>query len=102
MAVKIDGTFKHHFMLFASIGALIFVAGTLIGRAQQPRPDFEITVDAPGTITATCIHGCQLQWSKPIAPERVTTGLTDTMTYPCPGGCKVTLFGIVVRGRAGN
>jgi len=92
---------KHRSVLFASIGVLIFVAGTLIGRAQQPRSDFEITVEAPGTMTATCVHGCQFNWSKPIGNDlRSIIGRTDTISFGCPGAegtvCKTTLSGIVV------
>jgi len=94
--------FKRRSMLFAAIGVLIFVAGALAGRAQQSRPDFMITVatgEQTGILTATCISGCQLQWSKQIAPERVAMGVSDTVTFPCPTGCKTTLNGMVVRGR---
>ena len=90
---------KHRSMLFAFIGVLIFVAGTLIGRAQQRKSDFEIDVSTPtGPITVACIRGCQLQWSNPIDNDlRRSIGVTDTITYSCPGtGCKTRLSGIVV------
>jgi hypothetical protein len=92
--------FTYRSMFFASIGVLIFFAGTLIGRAQQPRrPDFEITVSAPAaTITVACVHGCQLQRSEPIDNElRRSITLTDSITSTCPGtGCKWSFSGIVV------
>ena len=91
---------RYRRMIVISIGILIFIAGTMIGRAQQKPPDFVITTataEQTGILTASCVRGCQLQWSKPISPERFATGLSNTVTFPCPTGCKETLNGVVVR-----
>jgi hypothetical protein len=97
---------KHHSVLFASIGVLIFVAGTLIGRAQQPRmhADFDISITAPtGTITVACLRGCEFQRSEPLGNNRRGITLTDTITSTCPGAegttCKWGFSGIMVPGQ---
>jgi hypothetical protein len=44
--------------------ALAFVGlGWTIGKAQMPRPDFELIVDAPpGDTMIQCARGCKLMW----------------------------------------
>ena len=93
---------------FVFIGIVIFVAGTLIGRAAQvPRSDFEIELtESPGLgMKATCVRGCQFIQSRPIdADLRRSIELMDTMNLPCRLGCKALLVGTIVRqpGKAGN
>ena len=92
--------FTRRRVLVASVGIMLFVAGSFIGRAQQhSRPDFVITVtvDPAGTLTAECLTGCQFQWTRPVSPERFASGVTGKLIEPCPIGCKANFNGIVVR-----
>jgi hypothetical protein len=98
--------FKHQRMLVATVGVLIFVAGTLIGRAQQPRlhTDFDISITAPtGTITVACLRVCQFQRVEPLGNNRRSITLTDTITSTCPGAdgttCKWGFSGIMLPGQ---
>jgi hypothetical protein len=97
--------FTRRFVAFPLIGKVIFVAGALVGRAQQqrPQPDFVIDITAPGgTMTAECRSGCKLQVSRPIGVERYSYTVTEKYTDICPGAehtaCKHALFGVISRG----
>lgn len=87
---------------FVFAGVLIFIAGTLVGRAQPSSPDFEIRVTAPvGTATATCLRGCQFQQIDQTGLERWSESLADTINSTCPGA-PGTLCTWVFRGVIGR
>src|SRR4051812_15870576 len=96
--------FQRRRLIVASIGMVMFLAGTMVGRGQQSRPDFviEVTADPAGTLTARCLSGCQFQSSRQISPERFSTTLSDTISTACPTGCKTMFNGVVVRRERGT
>jgi hypothetical protein len=96
--------FKRRFAALGLIGLLIFVAGALVGRAQQQRqePDFVIDISpSSGSMTAECRTGCKLQVVLPAGPERQSYTITEKYTYTCPGtNYKYAVRGLISRGIA--
>jgi hypothetical protein len=58
------------------------VIGWTVGRAQNPSPDFELIVNAPGGETSVeCVRGCGLQWvQRGLNPNSAPAA---TFTFSC-------------------
>ena len=81
--------------------AIALVSGWCVGRAQTPKPEFTLEIDAPvGKTTVKCIRGCVLQGGRdegnaenlPVATYWFTCSGTS-------GRCRATTNGWTKPGR---
>ena len=70
----------HVTVAFALLGT-----GWAVARAQTPKPDFELVVEAPaGPATVKCVRGCTLMWVERGIPANGRP--QPSFEFSCSGG----------------